>query len=454
MKRIILAAIIMGISVYIVYLLAAKYPAHTSVPDDTVFCKRCNIILISLDTLRADHVHTLGYERQTTPAIDAVAESGFAFTQAIAVSSWTLPSSMSMLTGTYPSRHHVTNKFTVQPEGTEEMTNLRTVAPGMMTIAQILRENGYTTGGFTGGAAVFHGFGFDTGFDVYADAGETDFGGLTETIPKALEWISGHKDDHLFVYLQGYDTHGQYIPRGGYDQRFVDFSYNGKLTGSAEEQKALREEGINTGHVFLTGNDVRFLTALYDEKIRRADEHIARFVSEYQKLGIMGKTVFIITASHGEELYDHGRIDHGHSLYDELIRVPLILSIPGTVSRKKIPEQVRTIDLLPTILDIVQATVSARVARQMQGVSLVPFLQGRKLSLDVFPETDYRYATSQRAIRTWDGWKLIEFQENGVKELYNTRADSLERKNEASRSLKKTEALEKLLNMHLKQFSQ
>ena len=254
-------------------------------PDEIQFkCPDCNVVLISIDPLRVSNIGVYGYEKDTTPTIDKLSENSFVFTNAVSVSSWTLPSAMSLLTGVYPSRHKVLNKFTLREGQEEEISNLNDSSPDLKTIAQVFKEAGYKTGGFTGGAAVDSQFGFDQGFDIYTS--EEDFGGLRETVPKALDWLTENKDEKLFVFLHGYSTHGQYIPEEGYDYRFVDFDYKGKLTGSKEEQKELREEGLSRGQIFLTEDDVRFLTALYNEKVQRADNLFAQFIQNYQKLGL------------------------------------------------------------------------------------------------------------------------------------------------------------------------
>ena len=410
-------------------------------------CRDCNVVFVSFDTLRADHTGFSGYGRDITPNIDKFAKRGFVFENAVSVSSWTLPSSMSWFTGVYPSKHKVTNKFTVLPDGKEEITNLAKVSPTLKTLAEVFKESGYLTGSFTGGAGIHRQFGFDKGFDIYTD--DKDFAGIEYTYPKAIEWIKENKDKKLFVFLHGYNIHGQYTLPSGYDKRFVDFEYKGKLTGMKEEQKNLREEGLTRGEIFLTSDDVRFLTALYDEKIQRANEIFSNFVKEYEKLGLLNKTVFILTSDHGEELYEHGQIDHGHSLYDELIRVPLIITVPGNHEARKIADQVRSIDIMPTILDILGLRVDVKINVQLQGESLTPLFRGERKSYDVFSETDYRYAIFKKSLRTYDGWKLIKDMEKKTDEVYDLGRDKSEKDNLASKNKEKLESLDKELGIYL-----
>ncbi|MCL4338145.1 sulfatase [Patescibacteria group bacterium] len=392
-------------------------------PSD-ISCRDCNIVLIVLDPLRADHIHSYGYMRDTTPTIDSLASHGFAFTNDISASSWTLPADMSLLTGVYPSRHKVLNKYTLLSPGSQIISNLKVLAPDIVTFAEFLKKNGYATGGFTGSAAVNREFGYSAGFDTYVD--DKDFAGLPYTYPKAIDWIKAHKENKFFVFLQGYDTHGEYVPQGGYDFRFLDFPYKGKLTGSKDEEVQLRESGLAQGKLFLSKDDVRFLNAIYDEKLQRADTELAKFLSEYKKLGLMDKTIFVFTSGHGEELYDHGQIDHGHSLYQELIHVPLIISVPGMSSGVKINSLVSSIDVMPTVLSVLDIAPDDVLKKQMQGVSLIPAMEGGKMNLDAFSETDYRYAVFKRAFITSDGWKIITDLETNINELYNLGSDKKE----------------------------
>ncbi len=411
----------------IVLILAGAYWYKTySKATKQINCNDCNIVLIVIDPLRSDGLQILGNPRETTPTLDALANSGFLFTNAMAVSSWTLPSAMSLVTGTYPSVHKIINKELIGKTQKEGLipANLKTASPQITTLASILKSRGYATGGFTGGAALDTSSGFDEGFDTYVSSG--DFVGLPTVMPKALDFVRANVDKKLFLFLHGFDTHGQFVPESGYDRRFVDKKYNGKLTGSAEEQKALREQGVLEGRIYLTDDDVQFLRAIYDEKVARLDRLIGQFLDSYRGLNMSRKTLFIITSDHGEEFYEHGRIDHGMTLYDEVLHVPLIIVMPGVDARGRIADQVRNIDIMPTILSLVGIQPTNELRAQMTGTSLVPFMKGAHERLDIFPETQYRYATFQKAIRRWDGWKLIVDEDTTIKRLFDTTHDPYE----------------------------
>ncbi|MDA8430763.1 MAG: sulfatase [Geobacteraceae bacterium] len=391
--------------------------------------KDYNVVFVSFDALQAAHVGVLGNPRNVTPTIDAMAKGGFNFTNAISVASWTVPASMTWFTGVYPSEHRLTNKFSVfNPPDHNVLSNLKKLSPELVTLAEVLKQNGYATGGFTGNAGVNGIFGYSQGFDEYFfEPGK--FGSMSVSIPKGLEWLHKNKDKKFFMFLHGYDMHGQHVPEEGYDYRFVDKGYDKRYTGSAKEQEALREEGLAKGTVAVRNEDVQFWRAIYDEKIQRTDARFKKFLDEYQRMGLMDKTIFVLTSDHGTELFEHNRIDHGFSLYNELIHVPLIIKLPGQKAGKVIRDQVSSIDVMPTILDLVDAQVPDKVKKQMRGATLVTALKGKPVDKDVFFETDYRLYTYKRGLLTKDGWKMVYTLENKNRELYNLKTDPHETKN-------------------------
>jgi arylsulfatase A-like enzyme len=412
--------------------------------------KDYNVVFVSFDALQAAHVGSLGYSRNITPTIDAIAQDGFRFTNNISTASWTVPASMTWFTGVYPSEHKLTNKFAVfNPPNNNVLSNLKKLSPNLVTLAEILKQNGYATGGFTGNAGVNGFFGYDQGFDTYFyEKGK--FGSMGVSIPKALDWLKQNGNKKFFMFLHGYDIHGQGIPEGGFDYRFVDKEYDRKFTGSAAEQEALREEGLEKGAVSLREEDVKFWRAIYDEKIQRTDAKFKKFLEEFTKLGLMDKTIFVLTSDHGTEFYEHKRFDHGFTLYDELIHVPLVIKLPKRKDGRIIRDQVSSIDVMPTILDLLDVKPTNNVKKQLRGSSLVPALLGKTVAKDVFSETDYRLYTYKRAIQTVEGWKLIFTMENKNRELYNLKNDPGEKNNLIDREPKLAYELEQRLFAHFK----
>ncbi len=421
---IIAASLCVGYILYLFVVRVVPISGHTA--TRVPICQGCNVVLIAIDPFRADGLHVLGNQRTITPTLDRLARQGYLFTNAFAVSSWTLPSAMSLMTGTYPSQHKIINKELIGQTEQQGIVpaRLADTNPGMETLASILKSHGYVTGGFAGGAALDPSYGFDRGFDRYVSDG--DFEGLQTTQPKALDFIRSHVHDRLFIFLHGFDVHGQYIPPEGLTKKYIPPGYNGMLTGSKDEQKALREEGVKQQSIHLTPLDVGFLRGIYDEKVERVDAQIAEFLAAYKALHVKNKTVFIFTSDHGDEFYEHGRIDHGMTLFDEVIHVPLIIVVPGVSPGYRVTDQVRNIDIMPTILSLVGLVPSPEGKRQMEGVSIIPSMQGEHQRLDLFAETSYRYATFERAVRTWDGWKLIYDQNASTDHIFNLKRDPAE----------------------------
>ncbi|MGF1580621.1 MAG: sulfatase-like hydrolase/transferase [Gemmataceae bacterium] len=409
--------------------------------------KDCNLVFVSFDALQAGHVGFLGYPRNVTPTIDRIAEQSFAFQHAYSVASWTVPATFSWFTGVYPSEHRMVNKFAVYQPPVKKMAKLKNLAPNLVTLAEIMKQNGYTTAGFTGNAGVSGGFGYETGFDIYYYPKAT-FGRLDGSVPRAIRWIEQHKEKKFFLFLHGYDVHGQSAPAEWFDYRFVDAGYDKRYTGSPREQERLREEGLQKGKLTLRDQDVRFWRAIYDEKIHRADAHFQTFLTKMDQLGLTKKTLFVLTSDHGTEFYEHRRFDHGFTLYNELLHVPLFIKLPGQTPGRIIPDRVSSIDVLPTILDLLDVEIPTVAQKQFHGKSLAPALRGNPVKRDVFSETDYREYTFKRSIITPTGWKLIYTLEDKTRELYNLATDPGEQNNLVDTEPAEADRLEQKLFAH------
>jgi len=409
--------------------------------------RKHNFILISFDGLQAKHLHSYGYPLDTTPNLDAYLGQSTLFTNAISPSSWTVPAHMSIFTSMYPSEHKVVNKFSdYNPETkTGVVANLKKLSPNAVTLAEILKKEGYVTGGFTGDAGVGPQFGFSQGFDTYYET-ET-FGGFEGSVLKALEWLTQNKDKPFFLFLHGYDVHGQHEPKGGFDYRYVAKPYNGKFTGSKIEQGKLREEALVMGSLNLSDEDIAFWRAIYDEKINRADLEFKNFMDQAQKMDILDNTVVIVMSDHGTEFFEHKKIDHGATLYSELTNVLFAIHLPGQKEGKKIDQLVSTFDILPTALSLLG--IKNPVPEQTKGANLIPALSGKDVAHTVFSETDYRLFTFKRSIQTTEGWKLILTLDNGNRELFNLNEDPNEQTNLISNNPQKGYELEQLLRTHI-----
>lgn len=409
--------------------------------------KKYNLIFISFDGLQAKHLNRYGYSKNTTPNLDIFLDQSSLFTNAVSPASWTVPAHMAIFTSMYPSEHKVVNKFSDYDMNTKQgvIANLKKLSPDAKTLAEILKNAGYATGGFTGDAGVGPQFGFNQGFDTYFET-ET-FGGMDGSVPKALDWLKLNKDKPFFLFLHGYDVHGQHEPNGGFDYRYVTKPYKGTYTGSKIEQGKLREDGLKNGYLVMSDEDVAFWRAIYDEKINNVDGEFKNFLDQVQQMGALDNTIVIVMSDHGTEFYEHKRFDHGFTLYSELVNVLFAIHKPGQTKGQTINQLVSTFDIVPTVLDLLN--INNPVPEQVKGTDITPALTGGDVAHNVFTETDYRLYTFKRAMVTPDGWKFILTLENGDKELYNVTEDPSEQKNLITVNPQKGYELEQILRAHI-----
>lgn len=379
------------------------------------------LVIIGWDTLRADHVSAIGYKRKTTPNLDALAARSVLFTNAISPASWTLPAFMSVFTSQYPSEHGVTNKFKLPPVGSTDLEPA-SLSTSAITMAQFLRSNGYRTAAFTGGAGVSGTFGFNRGFEVYSDS--ANFAGFDTTFPKALDWIEKNGDAPYFVFVHGYDTHPFHDLKADGAYTFITSTEAAGVPGLRARHEKMRLELVDGKKLTYTKEDVALWTDVYDEKILRADRLLGNFLKALKAQG-GEEPVIILLADHGEELFDHGGVDHGMTLYDEMIHVPLIISVPGGEAGR-VASQVRTLDIFPTVIDLLGLKAGNRLASLLRGVSLVPQMSGAAPKLDAFSETDYLFHFNKRSVRKADGMKLTQDGFSQKSEVYDTAADTSE----------------------------
>ena len=330
-----------------------------------------NLLVISIDTCRADHLACYGYNRNTSPHLDQLAKEGVLFENATAASSWTVPSHMSMFTGLYPSVHGV-QTFTIP------------LGEGVRTLALCLAERGYVTAAFVTGPVLNHYFGFDRGFELYDDftvneafenvnammrmtAGNSvlDRVVTNPVITKlATMWLKAHANSpkNFFLFLHYWDCHYDYIPPAPYDKIF-DADYKGKEDGRdivQREPKILKQ---------IPDRDLAHLVALYDGEIAYTDEHVGKILQLLQDLGLSEKTLVIVLADHGEAFLEHGKLRHGNSLFEEVLHVPLIMRLPGVIpAGKRVAGNVSQVDLMPTALGLLKVASPT----QVQGIDLSP----------------------------------------------------------------------------------
>ena len=391
---------------------------------------RPDVLLVDFDTLRADRVGASNGRPSLTPNLDAFARGAYRFTGAVSQAPWTLPATLSLFTSMHPQSHSVINKFDLSGAD-ESIKRLRVTArlpARLRTLAQVLKSGGYDTGGFTGGAGVGGHFGFSRGFDVYDDT--VTFGGFDRSLPLTQEWIARRSTAPWFAFAHGYDVHGQFR----------------NLTDAARHKEfmALRDKTLAGEPVLVSSEAARAWAARYDEQVRASDAAFGACMKAFDASPRAASAIVVVLGDHGEQLYEHGGFDHGTTLYDESLRVPLLMRIPGRRGGT-VAAQVRLIDVMPTLIELTGAP-SLGVTAQMEGVSLVPLLDGKPLPLDAYSETDFALNASKRSLRTAEGWKLILDMRTLAGELYDLRADPGEKADVSDREpAKALELTQKLL---------
>src|SRR4051812_13117848 len=363
-----------------------------------------NILLISIDTLRADHVGAYGYAAAQTPTLDALARRGLRFTHASTVTPLTLPAHASLMTGTFPVWHGVRDNGSFY------------VSEDQVTLAEALRSRGYRTGGFVGAYVLDHRWGIAQGFDRYFDDFDLSHfemsAGLDaaqrpgrEVVDHALAWLAEDHDRPFFAWVHLYDPHSPYVPPEPYRSRFP-----------ATMQGA------------------------YDGEVATADAQVGRLIESLRASGDLDSTIVVVVGDHGESLGEHGEQQHGFFVYEAAMHIPLIVAGPA-VPVRVVPDQVRIVDVMPTILEVVGAKAPAAV----QGVSLMPLGRGAKLDLLAFGETWYP--------RYHYGWsELTEVRDGRYKfiaaprrELYDLEADPGETRDVSASNPRVADALERAL---------
>jgi len=307
-----------------------------------------NVVVIGIDTLRADHVGAYGYPRPTTPRIDAFARGAVRFETAVSQSSWTVPGFASMFTGLVPSEHRA---------GEGMCPDVTSLDDRHETLAGALRAGGYRTASFVSNVWVSSELGLARGFDEHERVMFS-----SDAVERALGWLRERRRSPFFLFVHVMDPHKPYAPSAEDARPFVDPAYHGPIGASF------------SGGVVPGWNDAdrRRIVDLYDGEVRFADGLVGRVLDTLDELGLTERTIVVVVSDHGEELFDHAGIGHGHTLFDELLLVPFLIRFPGAWAHGAVARPVRTMDLFPTLLDAVGRPVPAG----LNGVSLMPLLRG------------------------------------------------------------------------------
>ncbi len=366
-----------------------------------------NVIVVTVDTCRADHIGCYGYEKAQTPVIDSLAESGVLFERAFAIQPITLPSHATIFTGAHPASHKVLDN------------GLFSLPEEAKTMAECFKDNGITTKAVISAFVLHRQYGLDQGFDSYDDTLTED---KSNTAPydemkasvvsdRAIDFIEQNGEDRFFLWLHYFDPHAGYLPPREFAEKFEH---------------------------------------LYDGEIAYVDRELGRIINALEKYGLRSNTLIVVTSDHGESLDEHGEHTHGMFLYNATQHVPLIMSLEGKIApNKRIEEKVSLMDVMPTVHDIAGISVPESV----QGKSLTEliFSEGAEYERDpIIMETHlpwYKHGFSPSHAIISDGYKYIK---SPRPELYNLASDPDELDNiiesqpslasELSEALKKTRA--------------
>jgi len=482
-----------------------NYPSNNSFSDNNAgeenfHCKDCNVLFISLSNTRADHLGLYGYHRNTSPHLDSFSKNSIVFENAFSVASWTLPASMSLYTSTYPFTHNVMTRYTLSEEYKAE----NTLSKKILTLVDILNEQGYATASFNGGIDYSPRYGltnrFQNNHSYKLDQNSStwnNYGPLHDVVPEVLRWLEQNRNRKFFLHLQAYDTHcpfGNLQKNTKFDPDYesdIDFSkcywtfdktkpftivQNGKvekyynLKASDEGQaKADAAEGkhvtLQQGYIWQRFNerDIEHMIALYDGEIFNADRQIERIFKQLEKLHLTDNTIIVFFSEHGDMFGKYGRFMRGGPLrgtfYDDVLHIPLVIYHPN-LKPKKIKSLASLIDIAPTLLEF----LGYQRPSEFEGQSLIPILKNDNIQRKLFsgaqfipPENNsyFNYMTLITAVRD-EEWKLIKEEIKYAEsidisyELFSIRDDPQELHNLAEENFEQLEKYNKVLDDWIK----
>ena len=379
---------------------------------------RPNVLLVTWDTTRADHLSCYGYEKETSPKLDRLAADGMLYERCYAVTSWTLPAHASLFTGKFPSAHGAQ----YDPDGPLKLTqgiqgnpawsaySARPLSDKEITLAQVLKENGYATGAVIAGPWMKRVFGLDVGFDEYDDQnfvmlqGSELNGRPAEDVTRAaIDFVDRHEDEPFFLFLNYYDPHGPLTPRPAFLKRF--------WKGPPPQQMT-----------------AEFQLAQYDAEIAYTDHHFGRLIDSLKERGLYEDTWILVTADHGELFGENGMVGHGNSLTQPEIHIPLIVKEPGPNRPRGTDDAlVQQVDVMPHLL----GKLGLPLPPNMQGVPLGD--RGHPIFAEVYPLTFMGQNRNARQQGDWramfKGDKKYLWSSHGNHELYDLTADPTEGRN-------------------------
>lgn len=385
-----------------------------------------NVLLITIDALRADHLGYHGYQRNTSPFIDSMAKKSFVFLDVTVQSPKTTPSIASMITSKYV-------------DCTGVKTNWGILPGKFLTIAEVVKKHGLTTVAYTTNTNLIAKNGIARGFDEF-----TFFPGVAAQVTgKAIKRLEKGFDKKFFLWLHYLDPHGPYTPPAPYNTMFVNDEFYNPLLKVNLDYTPMK--GLNKNYVLgavplyqqgaLKGNpkknELDFYISQYDGEIRYLDEEIKKLINFMKVKGLLENTIIVFTSDHGEGLGEHNYyFEHGWFAYQDQVSVPLFIYIPNTKKSMKIPEPVELLDLAPSLVELLEIPVP----KDFQGKSLLPVLKGKKRKTGfIYSQTPKEYPEFYKTLRLGK-WKYI-IDRDGKEEFYNLARDPAEVVNLADSSI-------------------
>jgi arylsulfatase len=442
---------------------------------------RENLVLVVVDTLRADHLGLYGYARDTSPRLDAFARDAVVFERAQSASPWTAPSLISLMTSLHPEAH-----------GVRTFPSPAQLSERVVTLAELLRDRGYATAAFTEGGYAKGAFGLDQGFDVYPEYEDDGVGRLEgypsrieNNLERSIEWLQDHRHEPFFMFFHTYEVHAPWRApeawirrfRPDYDER-AEHERLDEIVGRWRRSRALDAEAAllvqqHTFHCRLEGqqpvNVVELLAAIqrrgfdrsqrfraglrawlrdvYDAEIAYTDAALQRLWDALSDEDLVDQTTVVVTSDHGEGLGDHGEVHHGAVLHEEALRVPLILRLAGpTGPPRRIGQMVRSIDVMPTLLEVLDVPADGL---PLQGRSLLPLLSQEGTHEPAYSQT-LAHGRVQLHSVVKGPWRLVVNEASGAISLYDHSRDPTERIDLAPSRPKVVEELRSLLEQQRK----
>ncbi|MEE8473907.1 MAG: sulfatase [Myxococcota bacterium] len=407
-------------------LLLLSLPLSTALACREASQRPTDVILVTLDTTRADHLGVYGYERDITPFLDRFARDAVTFQRAWAAGAWTLPTHASMLTGKYPSSHGARFNQGASNVALSEVLEgdffarhkASRLPEDEVTLAELLSERGYATAAFAGGPWLAPPFGLMQGYELQ-DSLATDVGGRSaeELTNRLIAWLAALPADRpAHALINYFDPHSPYEPPPGFDD----------LPGVAIPIDPEQNEIFVNGGRRLSARQRRAVVDRYDGEIRYMDHHFGRLIDALREMGRFDDALIIVLADHGELLGEHGFLGHGRWLYEGVLRIPLLVHFPGGEGAGKTEAAlISQVDLLPMIASRLGFELAAPVDGVAIGARTHVFAEVYR---DPFSVSTYknRYDRDLSALVRWP-WKLIA-SDTGIREIYELQHDPSERR--------------------------